>query len=67
MTQREHIKELERRLKNADNLAEVANYFLDHLGEEQSFIKQSKPMKNHPLLKAVVENVVKTYLRRNMK
>ncbi|MCG8340628.1 MAG: hypothetical protein MI674_05165 [Cytophagales bacterium] len=55
MTQKEHIKELEKRLKNTSNLAEVGNYFLDHLGEKQSFIKQSTPIETHPLLKAVVE------------
>ena len=60
MTQKEHIKELEKRLKNSDDLVEVANYFLDHLGEKESFLQQSVPIRPLPLLQAVVEKCGET-------
>ncbi len=56
----DHIKALEKRLKTSTNLGQVFEYFLDHLGDHESFLDACEPLDGeHDLITAMVNGLAK--------
>ena len=56
------LKEL---LQTADNFGDIVKYFFDHLGDDPTFIKLSKPAK-YPLVRKTLEHVAASLFKQEV-
>jgi len=56
------LKEL---LQTADDFGDIVKYFFDHLGDDPTFIKLSKPAK-HPLVKKTLQHVAASLFKQEV-
>ena len=56
------LKEL---LQTADNFGDIVKYFFDHLGDDPTFIKLSKPAK-HPLVRKTLQHIAASLFKQEV-
>ena len=54
---KEYVRKLEELMKSAKYLSKVADYFLTYLGEDRSFTKQGKVVRQHASLEAIARKL----------